>query len=139
LLGGRRLAAPVFIDVIRGFYEEDLRQPAPRAVTDVHTDALQTAVVKAYNENNGTDLSKFSDLLAWVAAGPLAVQRASVSAGSSGPIGQHERIEPIVQPGSTRHSYQQRNPRSRSEAKWTSPKLLTSTSGLSLRRLRRYS
>jgi hypothetical protein len=52
LLGGRRLAAPVFIDVIRGFYEEGLGQPSPRAVTDVHTDALQTAVVKAYNENN---------------------------------------------------------------------------------------
>jgi hypothetical protein len=64
LLSGRRLKAQVFIDVIRGFYEENLGQPSPRAVTDVHIDALQTAVVLAYNENNGTDFTKFSDLLA---------------------------------------------------------------------------
>ena len=30
LIGDQKLASPVFIDVIRGFYEEDLGQPSPR-------------------------------------------------------------------------------------------------------------
>ncbi|WP_051574274.1 hypothetical protein [Mycobacterium sp. URHB0044] len=60
----RRLIAPVFIDVIRGFYEDDLGQPSPRTVSDVRTDALRTAVLKASNENNGTEITTFDALLA---------------------------------------------------------------------------
>ncbi|MCV7069161.1 hypothetical protein MJO55_08685 [Mycolicibacterium rufum] len=59
----RRLAAPVFIDVIRGFYEGDLGQPSPRDIAEVHDDHLRIAVLKASNENNGTEIATFEDLL----------------------------------------------------------------------------
>ena len=64
LIVTQRLAAPVYIDVIRGFYEDDLGQPSPRSIADVHTGALRTAVLKASNENNGAELTTFEQLLA---------------------------------------------------------------------------
>lgn len=63
LMVTRRLSAPVFIDVIRGFYEDHLGQPSPRTVGEVRIDALQTSILKASNENNGTEIGAFEDLL----------------------------------------------------------------------------
>lgn len=64
LLVTRRLVEPVFIDVIRGFYEDDLGQPSPRHVQDVNMVVLQSAVLKASNENNGTEIASFDALIA---------------------------------------------------------------------------
>jgi hypothetical protein len=64
LLAGRRLQQAIYIDVIVGFYEgaQYLNLPAPRTVGDVHVDALQTAVVDAYNENWGTSWAQLTQL-----------------------------------------------------------------------------
>ena len=64
LLAGRRLAQFIYIDVIVGYYEGApyLNLPAPRTVGDVHVDALQTAVVDAYNENWGTSWAQLTQL-----------------------------------------------------------------------------
>ncbi len=64
LLAGRRLQQSVFIDVIVGFYEgpQYLNMPAPHTIGDVNVEALQRAVLDAYNENWGTSWTQFSQL-----------------------------------------------------------------------------
>jgi hypothetical protein len=63
LLQAKRLKQPVNIDVIRGYYEDNLGQPSPRSPDAVNMDALKTAVLEASNENNGTSVTDFQALL----------------------------------------------------------------------------
>jgi hypothetical protein len=64
LMQPKRLNQPVSIDVIRGYYEDNLGQPSPRSLDAVNMDALKTAVLEASNENNGTNFTDFQALLA---------------------------------------------------------------------------
>jgi hypothetical protein len=64
LLAGRRLLKYIYIDVIVGFYtgKKYLHLPLPETLADVQVDALQTAVLDAYNENWGASLTQFAQL-----------------------------------------------------------------------------
>ncbi|MFD6274613.1 hypothetical protein ACFWFI_03345 [Streptomyces sp. NPDC060209] len=63
LLGwGRRLKAPVFLDVIVWKYEHAPGVTSPRAVADVQPAVLKAAVLEASNERYGTQETAFEQL-----------------------------------------------------------------------------
>ncbi len=63
LLSPRPLAKPVFIDVIRGFYEDILGAPSPRSLAEVRQTTLKAAVLAGSNERYGENVSSFEQLL----------------------------------------------------------------------------
>lgn len=63
LLRGRRLTAPVYLDVIVWNYEHTAGVPSPRDLTDVRPEVLETAVLAASNERHGTRVTDFEQLL----------------------------------------------------------------------------
>jgi hypothetical protein len=63
LLSPRPLARPVFIDVIRGFYEDILGAPSPRRLAEVQPDTLKAAVLAGSNERYGESVGSFEQLL----------------------------------------------------------------------------
>jgi hypothetical protein len=62
---GRKLLAPVFIDVISFKYDSTPDVTSPRAVGDIRGDVLRAAIVASSNERYGTSLSdtQFQELL----------------------------------------------------------------------------
>jgi hypothetical protein len=60
---GRKLKAPVFIDVIVWNYEYTHGMVSPRNVADVRLDVLKTAILDGSNERYGTDVADFEQLL----------------------------------------------------------------------------
>jgi hypothetical protein len=64
LLLGRRLKAPVFLDVIVWNYEHAPGIASPRNVTDVKLDILKAAILEGSNERYGTSVNDFEQLLA---------------------------------------------------------------------------
>lgn len=63
LIGGRKLRNPAFLDVIAFDYEHAPGAVSPRAPSDVNIDTLKAAVLKAFNERNGTRETAFDRLL----------------------------------------------------------------------------
>jgi hypothetical protein len=62
LLGDRRLARPVYIDVIVSNYED--HAASPRTVGDVVVDILKSAIVEGSNDRYGSEATTFESLLA---------------------------------------------------------------------------
>jgi hypothetical protein len=63
LLLGRKLKAPVFLDVIVFDYEHTHGVASPRKLGDVRPDVLKAAVLAGSNERNGTHVKDFEQLL----------------------------------------------------------------------------
>jgi hypothetical protein len=63
LLLGRRLKAPVFLDVIVWNYEHTPGVASPRNVADVKLDVLKAAILEGANVRYGTNVSDFEQLL----------------------------------------------------------------------------
>jgi DNA-binding SARP family transcriptional activator len=63
LLGGWRLRAPVYLDVIVWNYEHVPGVASPRKVADVGPDVLKAAILEASNSRYGTRLTDFGQLL----------------------------------------------------------------------------
>lgn len=60
---GRRLKAPVFLDVIVWNYEHTPEVASPRKIADVRLDVLKAAVLQGSNERYGTQVTDFEQLL----------------------------------------------------------------------------
>ncbi|MBF6339726.1 hypothetical protein IU450_28105 [Nocardia abscessus] len=63
LLGARALARPVYIDVIVFKYEDSPGNPSPRRVEDVDMELLKWAILAAFNERYGKQITDFESLL----------------------------------------------------------------------------
>ena len=63
LLGGRRLARPVFLDVVVWNYEHTPGLPSPRRDWEVDPLALEAAVLAGFNQRHGVAERRFADLL----------------------------------------------------------------------------
>jgi hypothetical protein len=62
LLSGRRLKAPVFIDVITFNYESTPGVASPRRPGDVRSDILDAAILAGFNKRHGTDLTSVEEV-----------------------------------------------------------------------------
>lgn len=63
LASGWKFKAPVYLDVIVGFYEKTAGVRSPRASSDVRLNVLQAAILAASNERRGTNVQVFNALL----------------------------------------------------------------------------
>jgi hypothetical protein len=63
LLLGKRLKAPVFLDVIVWNYEHTHGVASPRTVADVKLDVVKAAILEGSNVRYGTNVSDFEQLL----------------------------------------------------------------------------
>ncbi|MGW4229442.1 hypothetical protein ACWEF9_09160 [Streptomyces sp. NPDC004980] len=63
LLLRRKLAAPVFLDVIVWNYEHTPGVESPRMAVDVRIDVLKSAIVEGSNVRYGTQVADFEQLL----------------------------------------------------------------------------
>ncbi len=68
LLLGRKLKAPVFLDVITHNYENTTGVTSPRTVAGVRLDRLKAAILEASNVRHGTNVGDFEQLLVPIAA-----------------------------------------------------------------------
>jgi hypothetical protein len=66
LLAGKRFQQPVYIDVINGYYENDLKQPPPvesPTAVDINMQVLPFAVVLASNDRHSPPAKAIAELL----------------------------------------------------------------------------